>query len=150
MTDQPRLDPAQLSDPAAATALNATGFNDALGLVFTEVTPDRVHAHWTVTDRHHQPFGIVHGGVYCAVVETVASVGGSAWFGDRGVCVGVNNNTDFLRATREGVLTAIGTPVHRGRTQQLWKVTITDEQDRLVSQGQVRLANVTDTGHLGG
>jgi len=150
MTDHPRLDPTSLHDPAAATALNANGFGTALGLEFLEIGPDRVGARWTVTPNQHQPFGIVHGGVYCAVIETLASVGGSAWFADRGTVVGVNNNTDFLRATREGVLTAVGMPVHRGRTQQLWKVIITDEQDRLVAQGQVRLANITDAAHLGG
>lgn len=149
MTDQPTPDPASLHDPAATTALNSIGFGTALGLEFFEITADRVGARWTVTPSQHQPFGIVHGGVYCAVIETLASMGGSAWFAGRGTVVGVNNNTDFLRATREGVLTAIGTPVHRGRTQQLWKVAITDEQDRLVAQGQVRLANIADTANLG-
>ncbi len=87
--------------------------------------------------------------MYCAVIETIASIGGATWFGDRGNVVGVNNNTDFLRATREGVLTAVGTPIHRGRTQQLWRVLITDGQDRLVSQGQVRLANIEDSSRIG-
>ena len=63
--------------------------------------------------------------------------------------VGVNNNTDFLRATREGTLTAEATPIHRGRTQQLWEVRITDENDRLVSKGQVRLANITEVAKIG-
>jgi uncharacterized protein (TIGR00369 family) len=57
--------------------------------------------------------------------------------------VGVNNSTDFLRAVTEGRLTATATPVHRGRSQQLWQVAVTDEQDRLVARGQVRLQNLT-------
>lgn len=126
-----------------------SGFDATIGLEYTEVTPDRVRAQWTVTPTLHQPAGIQHGGVYCSVVESVASVAGTAWIGDRGHVVGVNNNTDFLRATREGTLTAEGTPVHRGRTQQLWKVCITDEQGKLVAQGQVRLANITDTNLIG-
>lgn len=52
------------------------------------------------------------------------------------------DNTNFLRAVREGVLTARATPIHRGRTQQLWTVDITDEQDRLVAKGELRLANL--------
>ncbi|MEE2035207.1 PaaI family thioesterase [Rhodococcus chondri] len=143
MTDLP------LHDPATVTTLNATGFGTALGLEFTDITADQVRARWTVTPNQHQPYGIVHGGVYCAVIETVASMAAAAWFGDRGNVVGVNNNTDFLRATREGTLTAVATPVHRGRTQQLWRVAITDEQDRTVAQGQVRLANIPDSDRLG-
>jgi uncharacterized protein (TIGR00369 family) len=91
----------------------------------------------------------MHGGVYCSVVETAASVGAALWLGDRGQVVGVSNQTDFLRAVREGVLTATATPVHRGRLQQLWTVDIKEEQDRLVSRGQVRLQNITDADRLG-
>ncbi|MCW2777564.1 MAG: PaaI family thioesterase, partial [Frankiales bacterium] len=90
----------------------------------------------------HQPYGIVHGGVYCSVVETTASVGGALWFGDRGSVVGVSNHTNFLRAVRDGVLEVRATPVHRGRTSQLWNVEITSEDGKLVAKGEVRLANV--------
>ena len=79
-----------------------------------------------VGPQHAQPDGIVHGGVYCAMVETAASVAGSLWFGERGHVVGVHNATDFLRAVRSGLLTATATPVHRGRSSQLWQVVIED------------------------
>lgn len=125
------------------------GFDELIGLEFVELDPDRVEAKWTVNPNLHQPEGIQHGGVYCAVVESVGSVGGALWLGRRGHVVGVNNTTDFLRATREGVLTAVGTPLFRGRTQQLWDVTITDEQHRPVATGRVRLANISDTAVLG-
>lgn len=115
-----------------------------LGLKLDEVGPDRVVIRWEVRPELHQPFGIQHGGVYCAVVETAASVGGSIWLGGRGTVVGVSNQTDFLRAVRDGELTAVGTPVHRGRSQQLWQVEITDAEGRLVSRGQVRLQNLTN------
>jgi 1,4-dihydroxy-2-naphthoyl-CoA hydrolase len=117
------------------------GFVALLGLKFEEATADRVVLSWHVRPELHQPFGIQHGGVYCSVVETAASVGGSLWLGDRGTVVGVSNQTDFLRAVREGELTAVGTPVHRGRSQQLWQVEITDADQRLVARGQVRLQN---------
>lgn len=148
MSDQSTSAPAQ-HDVQAINTVNDTGFNTALGLEFVELGPDLARARWTITPTQHQPYGIVHGGVYCAVIETVASVAGAHWLGDKGNVVGVNNNTDFLRATREGVLTATGTPVHRGRTQQVWRVEIVDEQDRLVAQGQVRLANITDADRIG-
>lgn len=119
------------------------GFAEANGFSFTEVTPDRVRLEWDVTPAQHQPYGIVHGGVYCAAIETAASIAGAVWFGDRGQVVGVNNNTDFLRAVREGHLVATATPIHRGRSQQLWQVEITDAEERTVARGQVRLQNLT-------
>ncbi|MDT0533040.1 PaaI family thioesterase [Micromonospora sp. DSM 115977] len=118
------------------------GFVALLGLKLDEVDGDRVVIRWQVRPELHQPFGIQHGGVYCSVVETAASIGGSLWLGERGRVVGVSNQTDFLRAVREGELTAVGTPVHRGRSQQLWQVEITDADDRLVARGQVRLQNL--------
>ena len=119
-------------------------FTDLLGMSFTEIGPDKVVLEWDITPKLHQPYGIVHGGVYCSAVETAASIAGATWFGDRGKVVGVANQTDFLRSVREGHLTATALPVHRGRSQQLWTVEITDEQDRIVARGQVRLQNLTD------
>ncbi|WP_442934428.1 PaaI family thioesterase [Micromonospora sp. CPCC 205546] len=118
------------------------GFVALLGLELDEVGGDRVVIRWRVRPELHQPFGIQHGGVYCSVVETAASIGGSLWLGERGRVVGVSNQTDFLRAVRDGELTAVGTPVHRGRSQQLWQVEINDADDRLVARGQVRLQNL--------
>ena len=78
----------------------ATGLIATLGLRFAALTADEVTISWTIDDRHLQPDGIVHGGVYCAVVEAAASVGASAAVAAEGrFAVGVNNNTDFLRAT---------------------------------------------------
>ena len=114
-----------------------------LGVEFTELTPDRVVATWTARPELHQPYGIVHGGVHCSLVETLASVGAAAWLGDQGKVVGVNNNTDFYRAVREGTLTSVATPLHRGRLQQVWVVETVDEDGRLAARGQVRLQNLS-------
>ena len=119
------------------------GFDKVLGFSLTEVTGDRVVGAFTVAPELLQPYGILHGGALCSVVESAASVGGAVWFGERGHVVGVSNHTNFLRAVRSGTLHVEATPVHRGRTSQLWSVRIHDEQDKLVSQGEVRLANVT-------
>lgn len=117
-------------------------FADLIGLRYTELTPDRVRGEWVVKPHLYQPAGIQNGGVYCTVIETLASIAAGIWFGDQGTVVGVNNNTDFLRAVREGTLTGEATPLHRGRLQQLWQVVITDEQGRTVARGQVRLQNL--------
>lgn len=133
---------------AEASPLLNLGFCESIGLEYLELTGDRVVATWKLGPHLYQPAGIVNGGVYCTVVETLASTGGSVWLGGRGHVVGVNNNTDFLRAARTGILTATATPIHRGRTQQLWQVSIVDERDRAIARGQVRLANITDTARL--
>jgi 1,4-dihydroxy-2-naphthoyl-CoA hydrolase len=133
------------SDPT----IHTDSFNDRLGLTITSVSGDEIVGHMVLTPQLHQPFGIVHGGVYCAVVETVASYGAACWFGDKGNVVGVSNHTNFIRAVREGTLTVRSTPVHRGRTQQLWKVDITDESGRLIANGEVRLANIASVDSLG-
>lgn len=122
-------------------------FDELIGLVIDEATPDGVTAHFDITPQLQQPYGILHGGVLCSVVETVGSVSGAVWFG--GAVVGTSNHTNFLRATRTGRLTARSTPVHRGKTQQLWDIDITDESGRLVAKGQLRLANLTSADGLG-
>ncbi|OHU19308.1 esterase [Mycobacteroides franklinii] len=121
-------------------------FDKLVGLEYVALTPDGVTASLTITENLLQPNGIVHGGVYCSVVESVASVSGFIWranvLGEESAVVGVNNNTDFLRAISAGTLTATSTPIHRGRRQQLWLVTITDDEDRTIARGQVRLQNL--------
>jgi 1,4-dihydroxy-2-naphthoyl-CoA hydrolase len=124
-----------------------TGFDGELGLTFLDVTPDGGRARLSIKDELLQPWGIVHGGVYCSIIESLASVSAHVWLteaGDGGTVVGVNNNTDFLRAISSGTVTAVSTPIHRGRRQQLWLITITDENDRMVARGQVRLQNLPD------
>ena len=126
------------------------GFNQTLGTEFVEVSADRVVLRCAVKPHLLQPYGIVHGGVYCGLVETAASVAAATWFADRGNVVGVANHTNFIRATRDGSsLTVTATPVQRGRTQQLWQVEIVDEGERLVARGEVRLANLASADHLG-
>ena len=114
-----------------------------LGLEFSEAGPDRVVGTWSADPKLHQPYGLLHGGVHCSVVETLASVGAALWIGDKGQVVGVNNSTDFFRAVRDGSLTSTASPLHRGRSQQVWVVeTYADGDERLVARGQVRLQNL--------
>lgn len=115
---------------------------EAMDLRFTTFTSDEVVATWSVGPESHQPFGLLHGGVHCMIVEGLCSLAAQQWYGDRGQVVGVNNNTDFYRAVTSGRLTSITTPIHRGRSQQVWMVETTDEQGRLVARGQVRLQNL--------
>jgi 1,4-dihydroxy-2-naphthoyl-CoA hydrolase len=118
-------------------------FDKALGLRFEEATGDRVVAALTVTPDLQQHYGIVHGGVYAAMVETTASVGAAVWLGEAGRPVGIANSTDFLRPVREGELRAEATPLNRSRSTQLWEVSVTDERGRAVAHGRVRLMNLS-------
>ncbi|MGV0626345.1 PaaI family thioesterase [Mycolicibacter minnesotensis] len=125
----------------------AAPFDTEIGLVYTDIGPDGARAELELQPKLCQPAGIVHGGVYCTIVESVASVSAHSWLlstGENpgGSVVGVNNNTDFLRAVSSGTVYAAATPIHRGRRQQLWLVTITDSDERVVARGQVRLQNL--------
>lgn len=144
MTQQHAEGPKSLVDvtPEQMTQYSEGTFTDLIGLKFTEVHAEVVRGEWTVTPKLHQPAGIQNGGVLCTVIESLASTAGQVWYGDQGTVVGVHNSTDFLRAVRDGRLTGEATPLHRGRLQQLWQVVITDESDRQVARGQVRLQNL--------
>lgn len=139
MTDESQ---ASASIPSSLDADLTGQFASYIGLKIHRVEVDRVEATWTAGEKLHQPYGIVHGGVYCAVVETLASVGAAAWFGTRGTVVGVNNNTDFYKAVSEGTITSTATPLHRGRSQQVWVVESVQDDGTVVSRGQVRLQNL--------
>ena len=120
------------------------GFDKELGLSYLEVGPDGARAELQIHQQLLQPWGIVHGGVYCSIIESMASISGHCWLTENGggIVVGVNNNTDFLRAISTGMVHAVTTPLHRGRRQQLWLTTITDDKGRVVARGQVRLQNL--------
>jgi uncharacterized protein (TIGR00369 family) len=152
MPPQPSSERAASSASTASEAFPATvpGFDKLLGTEYLEVGPDRVRAKLDIRSDLHQPYGIVHGGVLCSVVESCASMGAGMWFSGRGGVVGVSNHTNFLRASRSGTLTIEATPIHRGRTQQLWLVEISNEEGKAVARGEVRLANITDQAQIGG
>jgi 1,4-dihydroxy-2-naphthoyl-CoA hydrolase len=137
-----RGDEPQVLIPGSAAEIGGE-FVDYIGLEFVELTGDRVVATWAAGPHLHQPHGIVHGGAHCSVVETLASMGATVWLGEQGRVVGVNNNTDFYRAISEGGFTSTATPLHRGRSQQVWLVeTVIDATGKLASRGQVRLQNL--------
>jgi len=127
------------------------GWNRELGLDFIAASADEVIADMVATEKHQQPMGIIHGGVYCAVVETVCSLGGSLAAQRYGkLVVGVDNHTSFLKATRTGRLRATARPLVRGRRTQLWEATVHNEEGELVATGRVRLICIEAGSSLAG
>jgi len=135
----------------ASLNANASGFTAVLGLKFTEVTLERLAAELKVQEKHHQIYGIVHGGVYSSIVETMCSVGAVLnVMGENKNAVGLENTTTFLRAVRSGTLYCVATPLARGRRAHVWETHIHDNQDRLVASGRVRLMILTPNDALAG
>lgn len=127
-----------------APAGDMTGsFASATGLVVDEAGPTRVVGHVELGPEHLTPWGIVHGGLYATVVESVASIGASAAVKDQGkVAVGLTNTTNFLKSLHAGRVQVVATALSQRRTHQLWTVELTDGDGQLVAHGQLRLQNV--------
>lgn len=121
------------------------GFAEMVGLVLDESSSSLVRGHVEVGEEHHQPFGMVNAGLHTTMVETLASVGAFRWAQAQGMmaAVGVHNATDFFRSHRFGRLDGEAVPIHQGRSQQIWQVTITRASDgKMVAQGRLRLQNL--------
>lgn len=127
------------------------GFDEMIGLELTVANYERVEAEIPVTRNLHQPFGLVHGGVYAAIVETLASLGTAIHGMARNArVVGLDNSTSFMRGTREGTLHAVGTPISTGRRTHVWQVEITNDEGKLAASGKVRLLVLDAEEKVGG
>ena len=121
-----------------------SAFMQAAGLHLDDVGPREVTGWIDLGPEHHQPWGLVHGGVYTTAIESAASIGASTAAAELGlVAVGVNNNANFVRSMVSGRVTVHAVAIQQGRTAQLWEVRVSDDANRLVAIGQVRLQNVT-------
>ena len=119
------------------------GLVDTLGIEITEAEPGRIVATMPVERRVHQPFGLLHGGASVALAESVASIAASLNIDrTRFMAVGLEINANHLRPKRDGLVTAVGTPAHLGRSTQVWEVRISDERDRLVCLSRCTIAVV--------
>ena len=116
------------------------GFNRLIDLTFVKAAPDEYVAEIKIDERHHQPYGIVHGGVYASMIETLCSVGAALSVYDEGKsAVGLENSTSFIRAVRSGTLRCAVSPVLKGKRSHVWEARITDDRKKLVATGRVRL-----------
>jgi 1,4-dihydroxy-2-naphthoyl-CoA hydrolase len=118
-----------------------SGFAEEIGVEWLSLDPDDARARIAVEPRHLQPFGIVHGGVFAALAESLTS---AATYGtvreDGMVAMGQANDTTFLRPIGDGYINAAATPRHRGRTTWVWDVEITDDEGRVCALARVTIA----------
>ncbi|SDH83853.1 uncharacterized domain 1-containing protein [Alteribacillus persepolensis] len=114
---------------------------ETLGIDVVELSENRAVATMPVDNNTRQPMGILHGGASAVLAESVASLG--AWNlinKETHYVVGLEINANHLRGKKEGMVKALGTPVHRGRTTQVWEIKIVDETDKLICISRCTIA----------
>jgi 1,4-dihydroxy-2-naphthoyl-CoA hydrolase len=110
--------------------------DDKLGIRIIDFDPDRLVATMPV-EGNEQPFGLLHGGASCALMETIGSWAGALHAGPDKQVVGIELNASYLRGATSGVVTAVCTPVRRGRTLSTFLIEITDESGRPTATGRL-------------
>ena len=136
------------TDPVeeAAALAERAGVHGQLGIELVELTKDRVIATCPVGPKVHQPFGILHGGVSALLAESAASIGGQLNAPEGKVCVGIELNASHLRSIATGTITATATPIRVGRTIQVWRIEITDQDGRAICDARCTLAVIDRPG----
>ncbi|MGE5623788.1 MAG: hotdog fold thioesterase [Methanocella sp.] len=113
-----------------------------LGIQIEEMTPERVVATMPVDHRTHQPFGLLHGGASVVLAESVASIGAALNAGPGRTAVGMEINANHIRSKRSGLVRAVATPAHIGKSTSIWEIRITDEEEKLICLSRCTLAFV--------
>ena len=132
---------APVSESSVAGYPTAGTLDDVLGFELLEANGERCRARCAAERRVQQPMGLVHGGTYAALAETMVSWATVVAVGPEGnLAVGQSNSTSFLRPVTSGYVHAEGTPRHRGRTTWIWDVEFTDDEGRLCAMSRVVLA----------
>ena len=137
-----------MRDPVRFINSLPSGWVKEMGISVLEASADSVTCEWEVSEKHHQGYGIVHGGVHAGVIETIASLGAAIAARPNRV-VGLENSTSFIRAVRAGRLHAEARPVSRGRTTQVWEASVLDEHEHVIAVGRVRLLCLEPERRLG-
>jgi 1,4-dihydroxy-2-naphthoyl-CoA hydrolase len=115
--------------------------DENLGFRLTELGPEIAHAHVELDERHLQPLGVVHGGVYAALAESLASHATAATvMSDGDLALGLSNLTSFFRPVSGGTIRAEATRLHRGRTTWVWDVRFTEDAGKLCATSRVTVA----------
>jgi 1,4-dihydroxy-2-naphthoyl-CoA hydrolase len=125
---------------AAALTGDRQSIHDLLDVEFLEAGPERVVLRIPVDWRVHQPYGILHGGVSALLAESAASFGAALAAGPGRGVVGIELNASHLRSVRDGHLTAEATPIRVGRTVQVWRIVLTDDDGRAICEARCTMS----------
>lgn len=125
-------------------SLNVSGrqtLAQTLGMVFVEMGDDFLKMEMPVTEKTHQPYGILHGGASAALAETVGSVASSLCIDtEKQICVGIEINCNHVRSIKEGFVYATARPLHIGASTHVWDIKITDEKEQLIAVSRLTVA----------
>ncbi|MYV54549.1 hotdog fold thioesterase [Streptomyces sp. SID3212] len=141
-TQSPVQFPQEIIDEYAALGVDLAAVFSAghlgtrMGVEIVEASPERVVGTMPV-EGNTQPYGLLHGGASAVLAETLGSIGSMLHGGSRKVAVGVDLNCTHHRGVREGLVTGVATPVHRGRTTATYEIVITDDRDRRVCSARL-------------
>lgn len=127
-------------------ALNKTSDNTLishLGIQYTDFDENSITARMPVDSRTHQPFGLLHGGASVVLAETLGSLAANLCVDDLKYCVGLEINANHIRSVRCGEVVGVATPLHLGKTTQVWQIQISDEEGRLVCSSRHTVAVLT-------
>ena len=128
-------------DISELNKLSENTMGQVLDIKFTEIGPDFLKATMPVCSKTHQPYGLLHGGASAALAETIGSVASSLVIDrDKQICVGIEINCNHIRGKKDGVVTAIATPLHVGASTHVWDIKINDEQGKLVCVSRLTVA----------
>jgi 1,4-dihydroxy-2-naphthoyl-CoA hydrolase len=125
---------------AASLPDGRRSIHELLDVEVVEAGPTRVVVRIPVDWKVHQPYGILHGGVSALLAESAASFGAALAAGPDRSVVGIELNASHLRSLRDGHLTAEATPVRVGRTVQVWRISLTDDDGRAICEARCSLA----------
>ena len=130
--------------PATLEQINQRGQGNMishLGIEFLEINEDSLKARMPVDERTIQPAGILHGGASAALAETLGSMAANLCIDPtKKVCVGMEINANHIRPVSSGWVTGVVTPVHLGKTTQIWQILIEDDAGKLVCISRLTLA----------
>src|ERR1700678_1809292 len=121
-----------MSDSTNEIFANRPNVNEQLGIEVVSATPDEVVLRVEVGPKVHQPYGILHGGVSALMAEGAASIGGAVSVGPDDIVVSTELNCSHLRSISEGFLTAVATPIRKGRRVHVWGIELRDTNDTLI------------------
>ena len=115
--------------------LNKRGENTLasfLDITFTVISDDSMTATMPANARTKQPIGIVHGGANVVLAETIASTAANAVVDlEKFYCVGLEINANHIRSVREGLITGVASPIHLGRTTQVWHIDLYNDAGKI-------------------